>query len=84
MSLGVLFVWEILSKFVAYVHYILNLSIMATLTIHTDIDCNIYIDTELHGIAKAETNYAVELPIGAYWIKCTNIEKYYIRKTNGY
>ena len=47
---------------------------MATLTIHTDIDCNIYIDTELHGIAKAETNYAVELPIGAYWIKCTNIE----------
>ncbi len=47
---------------------------MATLTIHTDIDCNIYIDTEFHGIAKANMDYVINVCIGAYWIECRSID----------
>lgn len=47
---------------------------MATLTIHTDIDCNIYIDTEFHGIAKANMDYVINVCIGVYWIECRSID----------
>ena len=43
---------------------------MANLTIYTDIDCNIYIDTEFYGIAKANDNFSIKLNVGIYWIEC--------------
>ena len=47
---------------------------MARLTIHADIDCNIYVDTEYYGIANADTDYSIELSSGVYWIECRSIE----------
>ncbi len=47
---------------------------MARLTIHADIDCNIYVDTEYYGIAKADTDYSIELSSGVYWIECRSID----------
>lgn len=47
---------------------------MAKLIIQPDVDCNIYIDTEHYGIAKGNSNFAVELNRGAYWIECRNTE----------
>ena len=43
---------------------------MTTLIIHSDLNCLIYIDTELHGTAKANMDYAISLERGAYWIEC--------------
>lgn len=47
---------------------------MATLIIHPDLDCKVYIDTELHGIAKAGEDYNISLGRGAYWIECISQE----------
>ena len=47
---------------------------MARLTIHADIDCNIYVDTEYYGIANADTDYSIELCDGAYWIECRSVD----------
>ena len=44
--------------------------IMTTLIIHSDLNCFIYIDTELHGAAKANMDYTISLERGAYWIEC--------------
>ncbi len=51
---------------------------MARLTLLSDIDCKIYIDTEFHGIAKANTKYIIEISNGAYWIDCRSVEDTYI------
>lgn len=43
---------------------------MATLTIHTDINCDIYVDTELYGTSIADKGLTIELEYGPYWIDC--------------
>ena len=47
---------------------------MAKLTLLSDLDCKIYIDTEFHGIAKANTDYVINLSDGAYWVECISTE----------
>ena len=47
---------------------------MANLILHTDLDCKVYIDTEYHGIAKANTDYVIDLSNGAYWVECISTE----------
>ena len=47
---------------------------MTTLIIHSDLDCKVYIDTELHGLAKAGEDYTISLNRGAYWIECVSQE----------
>ena len=49
---------------------IININVMATLIIHADIECSIYIDTEYHGVARVGTEYIIKLNRGAYWIEC--------------
>lgn len=46
---------------------------MATLIIHTDIDCNIYVDTEHYGIAKANEDFIIQLGKGVYWVECRSV-----------
>ena len=47
---------------------------MTTLILHPDLDCEVYIDTELHGSAKAGKDYTISLERGAYWIECVSSE----------
>ena len=47
---------------------------MANLILHTDLDCKVYIDTEYYGIAKANTDYVIDLNNGAYWVECISTE----------
>jgi hypothetical protein len=47
---------------------------MTTLILHPDLDCEVYIDTELHGSAKAGKDYTISLERGAYWIECVSPE----------
>ena len=47
---------------------------MARLTLLSDLDCKVYIDTEYHGIAKANTDYFINLSDGAYWVECISVE----------
>ena len=61
---------------------------MTTLILHTDLDCKVYIDTELHGIAKIGAEYVIKLERGPYWIVCVSCENYEDRtdfdfRTNG-
>lgn len=43
---------------------------MAKLIINPDIDCNIYIDTEYYGEAKANTDFVININVGSYWVDC--------------
>lgn len=47
---------------------------MTVLIIHPDIECKVYVDTELHGIAKADDDYNISLSHGAYWVECVSVE----------
>ena len=48
---------------------------MATLTIYPDFECKIFIDTELHGIASANSEYEITLEQGVYWVECRSTEQ---------
>ena len=47
---------------------------MATLIICPDIECEIFIDTEFHGIARVNANYRIDLEQGVYWVECRSTE----------
>ena len=48
---------------------------MATLTIYPDFECKVFIDTELHGIASANSEYEITLEQGVYWVECRSTEQ---------
>ena len=48
---------------------------MATLTIYPDFECKVFIDTELHGIASANSEYVITLEQGVYWVECRSTEQ---------
>ncbi|MBE6214142.1 MAG: WG repeat-containing protein [Rikenellaceae bacterium] len=47
---------------------------MSVLIIHPDLECKVYVDTELHGLAKADDDYNISLSRGAYWVECVSAE----------
>lgn len=40
--------------------------------LRTNLDCEVYIDTEFHGNATAKEDYNIALKHGAYWIECVS------------
>ena len=48
---------------------------MTTLTIYPDFECKVFIDTEFHGIASANSEYEITLEQGVYWVECRSTEQ---------
>lgn len=47
---------------------------MARLIICSDLECKVYIDTELYGTANAGEEFVADLDRGAYWVECVSAE----------
>ncbi len=46
------------------------------LTLISNADCKVYVDTELHGTAAFGVPYCINLPKGAYYIECVSDDKW--------
>lgn len=47
---------------------------MTSLILYPDLNCEVYLDTEFHGYAKACEEYIIKLELGVYWIECVSQE----------
>ena len=47
---------------------------MAKLIICPDLECKVYIDTELYGTANAGEEFVADLDRSAYWVECVSAE----------